>query len=315
MKPALALPLLLCLTGCGTTTVSLVVVRPAMINARAYGGSVSISAFAPYAPGSQFAAAQMQAELSQAVVNSVGHAVALQPQGGGLHVAGQVEEYGLRLVERERPSKCSDTITVIQDGIAKRQKVDVPCIYKWFEWHARAAVLMQVTTVQGQVLFHQRLFAVRGGQTFEQRGAPPPPPLPQPILDDLRAQVVSKMAEVIVPHRVRVNATFYDCPQPAQAACEAGVKAMARSDYETALRAFSDAQRLLMQAAAPKEEIAKTYWNRALVFEYSRRFDEAVADYRQALALDPNDTYRAGLGSVETERRRHEQLVDQGLGH
>ena len=315
MKPLLALAVLALLAGCGTTTVSLVVVRPAMINAHAYGGTVSIVGIAPYAPGSQFAAAQMQAELSQAVVNSVGQAVALVPQGGGLNVAGQVEEYGMHVMERERPSKCTDTITVTQDGVTTKQKVETPCIYKWFEWHARASVLMQVASAQGNVVFHQRLFAARDGQTFEQRGMPPPPPQPQPILDELRAQVVSKMAEVIVPHRVRVNATFYDCDKPAKAACEAGVKAMSRSDYDAAVRAFSDAQGMLMQAKASKEELAKTYWNRALVFEYSRRFDEAVTDYKQALALDPCDRYREGLSSVEIERHRHEQLVDQGLGH
>lgn len=302
-------------TGCGTTTVSLVVVRPAMLNAHAYGGTVTVAGFAPLGPGTGFVANQLRAELSQRVIDSVGQSVHLLPQGGGLTVSGQVEDYHVNVMEGFRHARCTETVRVQQDGVWVSRNVETPCTYRWFDWSARASVLMQVQTAQGQVVFHQRLARMHSGRTSEQRGMPPPPPNPVAILDTLRTELVDGMEEVIVPHRVRVNATFYDCPKPAEAACEAGVKAMARSDYDTALRAFSDAQRMLMDAHAPKDEVAKTYWNRALVYEYSRRFDEATADYRQALALDPCDRYREGLHSVEVERQRHLQLIDQGLGH
>ena len=303
------------LSGCGTTTVSLVVVRPAMLNAHAYGGTVSVVGFAPHGPSTTFVATQLRAELSQRVIDSVGQTVQLLPQGGGLTVSGQVEDYHLGVTEGFRNARCTEKVRVQQDGAWVSRNVEMPCVFKWFDWSARASVLMQVQNPQGQVIFHQRVARSSSGRTFEQRGGTPPPPNPVPILDGLRTEVVDGMAEVIVPHRVRVNATFYDCPKPANAACEAGVKAMARSDYDTALRAFSDAQRMLTDTHAPQEDVAKTFWNRALVYEYSRRFDEATADYRQALALDPCDRYREGLRSVEVERQRHLQLIDQGLGH
>lgn len=304
---------LLLAAACGTSSVQMVVVRPAVINARPYGGSVSIAGFQPLRPEFYEVASQFHQELAAAVINSVGGVVQLR-DSGGLIASGQIRDYSVQLTERQRIQQCTDRQQVTQSGVTTTQNVQHSCTYYWLDWHAHVAVTFRVTSSQGQTLYWRNHFAERRGTTSQVRDNTPIAPFAPPILRELRAQVVEQLAAVIVPHRVRVTATFYDCKPPAEDACAQGVKFMAASNYDAALAAYSDAIARITAAKLPPAELAKAYYDRGLVFEYSRRFDEAIADYKYAITLDDSSAYRNALASVERERTNHNQLIDQGLG-
>ncbi len=299
--------------GCGTSSVQMMVVRPALVNARPYGGSVSIAGFQPMRPEFYEVASQIHQELAQAVLNSVGGVVQLR-DSGGLIASGQIRNYSIQLTERRRDQQCTDRQQVTQNGATTMQNVQHPCTYFWLDWHAQVAVYFKVSSPQGLTLYWRNHFAERRGMTSEVRDNTPNAPFAPPILRELRAQVVEQLAAVIVPHRVHVTATFYDCKPPVQDICAQGVRFMAASNYDAALAAYSDAIARLTAARVPNDELAKVYYDRGVVFEYSRRFDEAIADYKYAITLDDSSAYRNALGSVERERSNHNQLIDQGLG-
>lgn len=142
----------------------------------------------------------------------------------------------------------------------------------------------------------------------------PTPPNSHPILQELRMSVAEQIAWLVAAHRERVNVVFYNCEKPAKATCEVGVQRMAEGRYDEAAAAFTDALAQLDRAGANKDDRAKVLWNRALVFEFSRQFDQAEADLRAAYALDDERQYRDQIGAVERERAAHQQLLEQGLG-
>jgi hypothetical protein len=302
-----------CAAACGRSHVSMLVVQPALINARPYGGTVSVAGFAATSPAFAEVAMAYKRELEQAIMASPGGAVKLAQYGGGLQVAGEVRDYSLHLDERSRIAKCSDSVVVSQAGGSKSETVMRDCVYHRYDWTARAWVDLRVTAGQGQVLYVGPVGAEKSGKTSEERGRLPLLPNGAVILNDLRAVVVQRMAEIVAPTHVRVTASLFDCAKPAHETCDAGVAQLAKSNYAGAHAAFSDAIKELEGARAPKEEVAKAYFNRAVVSQYARWFDGAVADYKQAHALDDDSEYLAGLREVEAARARHQTLMDQGL--
>jgi hypothetical protein len=135
------------------------------------------------------------------------------------------------------------------------------------------------------------------------------------VLTELRVAVAEQMGHVLAPHRVRVNATFFDCAEPAKATCEAGMRAMMNSRYSEAAQAFTDAHGQLVAARAENNEVAKALWNRALVHKYSRQFDQALLDLRESCRIESRMACNGEMQDVEAERAQHQKLVDEGLGH
>lgn len=308
-------PLLLlgCLS-CGTSTVSMMVVRPAVLNAGPYGGTVTVAGFQAFRPDLSMPAEALRMDVAQRVRQSIGGVVRLQDQGGGLVVSGVMLDHGVVYVERNRAGKCTETVTVVRDGVRSQQAVERACVYHWYDWTARVAVHLRVTDAQGQVMYLRAHSADRRGNTWERKDVPNPPDDPTAVLAALRAEVAEQLAAVVAPHRVRVDAIFHDCDEPARQACEAGVKLFAASDYEGAIRAFTDAIDRLVRANAAVDSQAKAWWDRGIVNQYSRHFDEALADFRKSCALDSRGSCGNQMASVETERNAHARLVDEGLG-
>ena len=60
------------LAGCGTSTLSLVVVRPAVVNARPHGGTVSVAGFSALRPDLTDAAYALRNDLTREVREGVG---------------------------------------------------------------------------------------------------------------------------------------------------------------------------------------------------------------------------------------------------
>jgi len=132
----------------------------------------------------------------------------------------------------------------------------------------------------------------------------------------MRQRVVQRMAHVVVPYRTRVTATLYDCDPPAEQFCKAGVANLARSRYDAALADYDRAMAALKRVKTAKRgDVAEIHWNKAIIYKYSRRFQQALAELDAALALDPgNGTYIRERKAVFDERARHSQLIEQGLG-
>lgn len=302
------------LGACGTSTVSMMVVRPSPINAQTYGGTVSVAGFSPAYPDYAVVAGQLKQEVAERVANNVGGVVRLLDYGGGLVISGQVEEYATYLKEGMRQAECIDKVTTSDGPDAATKLASRPCRWRWFDWTARAVVTTRVTTAAGQPLLIQPMTAERTGRTGEVRDVAPPPPNAHQLLQELRHELAQQIANLVVPHLQRVDAIVYDCAEPATKACEAGTQYFAASKYDPAVSAYTQALALLDKDGASSKERAKVLWNRGLVFEFSRRFDEAIADFRVANQLDPQDAYRDQQAAVEHERDLHYKLLQEGLG-
>lgn len=302
------------LVGCGTSTVSMMAVRPAILNAQAYGGTVSVAGFAPAYPDYALVAGQLRSEVADRIAGGVGGTVRLLEYGGGLVISGRVEQYSAHLHPHERATTCTDTVSVPSDKGTVSKNVERPCAWRWLDWHCQVVVTAQVTDPTGRVLLIRPVSYERRGSTAQVRDAAPVPPNLHPILQELRLRAAEEIAWLVTPHRERVNAVFYDCEKPATAVCEVGVKHMAEARYDEAVADFTEALAQLERAGATAADRAKVLWNRAIVLQYSRRFDPAVADLQAAYRLDPQDEYRDQIAVVERERAAHQQLLEQGLG-
>lgn len=311
---AMALP------GCGTSTVQMVVARPAVINARAYGGTVSIGEWTPAYADFAEVTGQLRQEIAERVLNAVGGSVRLMDYGGGLVLTGRVDEYSMNLREFVRTEPCdkpsAPEATQGDDAAAGpqvRPTDKTTCTWRWYEWQARMAVESKVISSSGQVLLWQPIVAERSGKTHEAKDYAPAPPNAHAILQVLRRHIADRVAWLVAPRKERVEAVFYDCEQPAKAVCEQGVKSMAQSRFDEAVQLFTDAIGRLEVAKVARAELAKAHWNRAIVFQYSGRFDEGWNDLQRAKQLDPKDMYDHQLAELQKERALHTQLMDQGV--
>lgn len=301
------------LVGCGTSTVNLVVVRPAPINTRAYGGTVSVGAITPVAFDLVEVSGQLRQEVMREILNGVAGVVRLMDFGGGLTITGRLDEYAPVLRENRRADTCRDTVQTTVDGKLVAKQVSRPCEYRWYDWTARVAVTVQISAANGQVIVLKPVWREASGRSGEVRDAAPPLPILHSTLQQLRHQVAEEIAWLVVPHRERVNVMFYDCDEPAKAVCESALRAMSSSDYDGAVASYTQALGMLEQAGAPSKERAEVFWNRGLVFQYSHRYDEARADFIRADQLDPRSLYSNQVNVVERERNAHAILLQEGL--
>lgn len=304
--------------GCGTSTLSLVLVRPAVVNARPYGGSVTVAGFRAMRPELVFAAEALRQDVLQQARAGVGGVVQVVDAGGGLVASGELVHYDVVATERTRASKCAQQVVTIKNNTRVTETQQLPCTYFAYDWRATVRANLRVASSQGQVVYYRGHFAERSGSTGETVGRPVMPPDINSlagVLTELRAKVADEMGGVLVPHRVRVNAAFFDCAKPADGICAAGMQAMINNNYDGAAQAFTDAHAQLLQARADTNEVSKPLWNRALVYKYSRQFDKALLDLRESCRIESRMACNSAMQDVEAERAQHEKLVDEGLGH
>ncbi len=299
-------------TACGTSTVQMVVVRPAMINARPYGDTVSVLGFQSPMPFLQGAAEALRMDVEQRIVASPGGVVRLMQGPAGLQVSGSLLEHGVTSFVHDRPAQCTDNVTVVQNGVKTQQSVTRNCVYRRIDWRVRVVAHVRVSTAQGQLIYLRSHMAEESGVTSEQVDIEPSLPYLEGKLSMLRARVAEQIAAVVAPHRDRVDVVFFDCEEPAKQACAAGVQQFAASQYDQAEGAFTDAIGRLGNSK-PADQ-AEAYWNRGLVYQFSRRFDQAMADFRKSCELESRMACDRQMQSVEMERGLHDKLIDEGLG-
>lgn len=312
------LALTLALSACGTSTVQMVVVRPAVLNTRAYGGTVTVGEWRPAFADYTEVAGQLRYEIASRMLDSVAGSVRLMDYGGGLVVTGQVDDYAMTLRELTRSEPCdrddaADGKAVEGAATPQTRPIKGTCTWHWYEWRARVAVQAKVATASGQVLVWRPMTADRSGKTYEAKGYAPPPPNGHAILQSLRQEIADRVAGLVAPRKERVSVTLFDCAEPAKAVCEAGVRSLAGSRFDEAVQVFTEAIGRLEAAKVSSGELAKAHWNRAIVLQYARRFDEAWTDLQRCQQLDPSDIYARQLADLQRERAMHLQLLDQGV--
>ena len=305
---------LLC-SGCGTTSVRMQVVRPSVFNARSYGGTASVAGFVAQAPNLVPIADAFRVDVERQIVAGHGGVVQLVQGGAGLAITGRVDEYGVRIEREEQNATCKRRVKVQQGGKSEEQRVDQPCKRYRVRWAARMMALVRITSGQGQTLFLRQLVEQDTGITpWEEDHAPEVRDLDR-SLGQVRVRLAQRVAWLVVPHRERVTATLYDCPEPAAKTCDQGARALANSDYQGSLALYQQAMAMLQgKPGVPASEIAEIHWNRAIVAKYGRMFDLAIAELHAALRLENSGTYRRELEEVQRAAVEHAQLIDQGLG-
>jgi tetratricopeptide (TPR) repeat protein len=300
-------------TACGTSTVNLTVVRPAAINARAYGGTVTVPAVLPMRPDLNLAAGQLRHEIAVRIQNGLGGTVRLMEVGGGVHVYARLDDYSENLQSRSRADSCKDTVKEVKDGKTTFKEASVPCTWRWHEWTARVSVMTQISTATGEMLALRPVTRQATGRTTEVREGQVPLPNLHAVLQGLRQEVADEIAWLVVPHSERLNVKFYDCDEPAKAVCEVALRQLADGQHDASVASFTQALQALENARAPATERAEVLWNRGLVFKYAHRYDEARADLIRAHELDPSMEYAAQIEEIERARGNHHQLLEQGL--
>ncbi len=307
-----ALLLVAALTAaCGGAVVPVDVNRPALIDARKHGGTLTIERFSHGLPDYQQVAGQLARELSKGIAESSAGKVRLQPAGGGLLISGVVERYESHVEPHSKQAQCD-----VRTGDGQVERVERrPCTRAWLSWTANVSVLMKVRTASGKVLYHRRIEEVERDVTGEVQDAVPTPPNLHATLRQLRHRVVERMARVVVPRRVRASATFYGCAQPATPICSEAVTHFAASRFDQALATYNRAEAALRAAdGGTNARLADMHWNRAMVARYARRFERAVDELEKARRLDPDRRrFKVELTVVEAEQRDQATLIEPGL--
>ena len=304
-------------SGCGTTSVSMVVVRPAVINAQPFGGTVSVAGFAAPRPDFAAVAGQLQQEVQRELLAGVGGVVRVVSYGGGLSVSGRVRDYSMTLHEERKQRRCRKQ--VVDSAGAGEEKpvktVDGVCIYRRLRWQARVAVLVRIQASTGQLIYLREVVERRSGRTVEVKDRAPRPPSAHIELRRLRRRIAQRIAHLVVPYRTRVTARMNDCEGAAESLCDSGARAMSQSRYRAAIAAYKQALAVLQRTPGTSPaDLAEVHWNLAQVNKYARRYDAAVAELQEARRLDPGHSqYLNELNAVQAARQAHRQLIDQGL--
>ncbi len=298
--------------GCGQTAVSMLVVRPALINVKPFGGSVSVAGFLAAQPSWIATAEQLRVEVERASLAGHGGAVPLVQHGGGLAVSGSVDQVSTRVQIEEREGRCA---VKPKAGAGEEQRADRPCPHRRGTWTAAMQVSVRIVSSAGQVVYLRQLQRERTGVTGWVEDAMPTMPDLRPEMVRQRQELANEIAWLVVPHQERVVEHLHDCEEPATKMCQDGARLLASSRYDEALGAYAAALKALQSnPKADASDLAEVHWNRAIVAKYARNFQLASQALQEAIRLDDSARYRAELENVQRAAADHERLIDQGLG-
>ncbi len=129
------------------------------------------------------------------------------------------------------------------------------------------------------------------------------------MLRQEREEVVAEFMRAIVPHRVVQEASFYkdgDLPEleRAIAMCKLGEWAKAQDLVSTAIDRGE-------KSGLASKIIAKAYWDRGLVYEYSGQYDKAKADVQKAYEYTSDDDFLKELAHIEQAATDAKKLQEQ----
>lgn len=135
----------------------------------------------------------------------------------------------------------------------------------------------------------------------------------------LRTNIVTEFARVILPWRERVVVELEDCPDELEAICDQAGDRLEAGDFTGAATGFEQA--LAVLAAAPdqnNEEIlqgtARVLYNIGLSYEYAGQFDKAVDALSRAAQIAPTEgKIMREFQSVQAMAADQQALAEQGV--
>ncbi len=302
---ALAVLLALC-TGCGARA-RFSVLRPAMLNAREFGGSMAVGMF----EGHPMAGAAVAQDLRQRIITAEGNPVTLVEGTGGLVIHGAVPAYSYSEQIRESSGTCYRNVT---DSNGNNRRVSYPCTTYTRIGTATVAIAFNITVgPTGQTIFAHTYTDTATARRSE-TGSRPPTINGGAMLDRIRSRLTADFARVILPWREVVRVTFGRCGD-ARSICENGIAAVRSGDFPAAIASFQQAiQNIEAQSETNAAHLAEAYWNLGLAHEYSGDFPAALEAINRAIQLSPGSAnYTEELQNVQQMAEDAQRLAEQGV--
>lgn len=299
---------LICCIGCATT-VTTRVLRPALINAQPYGGTMTVGEFR----GDQYEwngiAADIRQYIREAIVGCPNGVVRFMEGQAGLTVFGRVADYTYReLVAEQR-----DTCTRTEGSGSNRREVRYACVHYTRNGEANVRIVFNVADGAGQTIAAKTYEMGDSASTFA-TDQPPSAIDGQGMLRSLAYGLTDQFIRVVIPWWDTVDLPFWDCGDSPD--CTRGIGLVQAGQWDQAITAF-DAAAAKIQATPgfDPEDLAEAYWNKALTQQYSNDFAGAVISLTMAMQLDPeNSDYAAQLQEVQRSQADMEALRQQGIG-
>jgi hypothetical protein len=310
---SLAVTSLLAMGGCARTA-QLEVLRPALINASAFGNSFEVRGF----QGDPQAAMQVQSSLRARIASSLNHAITLVMANGGLAVQGVITRFDYHQEEQRRSDTCSHTETT--NG--QERSVNHPCTTITISGIVNAGVSFTVLApATGQVIFSREYSAQTRGEMTRREG-----PYPQDnvirgqinvseLQHNSLEQTVDQFARVILPWRDTVEVTFEGCAGDGR--CTQAYDAVQAQRLDVAEQILTT---VTGADGAPVSEqdrnrVSEAIFNRAMVRMLRGNYGAAFIDLQRAIELRPDkEEWRGRFQQLEQLARDQETMrAQQGL--
>ncbi len=289
--------------GCGSTA-TISVLRPAQINAREFGGTMSVVPFGGHPDGARM----VTLALVQRVRNADERFAIYVRNGGSLIIQGTVMDYEHAETVRQTPTACPRSTRTGGHASGRtcytQERRITAFVTVLFEVVHRTSGerLVSVTLTDSESRTNRMIHT-----SVSTDGAL--------MLQELTEGLMERFARVILPWREEVRIRFGRCGD-ASSHCEEGVQAMRAGNYRLAARAFRAAVRQLRRdgARGRNRPLAQANWNLGLAYEYAGDYERALRSIRRARRHDPrNDDYRRELRNIRRLEDDREELLRQGL--
>jgi Flp pilus assembly protein TadD len=292
-------------TGCGARA-RFSVLRPAMLNARQFGGTMSVGPF----EGDPMASAAIQQDLRQRIMTAEGNPVALIEGAGGLLIHGVVAVFSYSEQMQQSQGSCTRTVT---DSQGNSRQVSYSCTNYTRIGTASVSIGFNITVPStGQTIF-ANTYSDSSSARRTATDAQPVAINGGAMLENIRAGLTADFSRVILPWREIVRVTLGRCGD-ARAVCENGIAALRASDFAAAIASFQQAiQTLEGQPETNPVHLAEAHWNLGLAREYSGDFAGAVESIMRAAELDPSGDFNMELENVQRMAEDAQRLNEQGV--
>ena len=173
------------------------------------------------------------------------------------------------------------------------------------EGKARVTINFRITDLTtGRFVFSRDITHTALGQTSAVDGRPARID-DEDLLKSARRSVVQQFVRRISPYWEHVNVrllTDSELPE-----LESGISFAKIREWDKAIEVFKSAG----EKYVGHESRHKAFYNLGVAYEYSTRFEEAVAALQRAHELDPDDDYLAEIESCRRREREYKKLQEQ----
>ncbi len=283
-------------SACGGRALQVEVPRPAAFNVREHGGTLTVAPFAAANPGWIGAAALVQQELRQRILETTAP-IQLVEGNGAVIVHGTVADYSYM----ENRSQTADTCYRYVSSGGSSTRVPYTCYQNRRDGQARVAITFTVTLADGRSVF-ARTYSDQASDSTYATNAEPPFIDGDGMLARMRVNLTEDFSRVILPWNETIRVRLTDCKDATKEFCENGWALMDSGDFAGAVAQFQQAVNAGTQSNLAPEDQASVLFNLARAHEFSGDFDAAQSVLQQAMALKPNDD------AMIEEQQRIEEL-------